>query len=172
MRKGLVIAGIIVVVLAVGTAAFELVAALNKQGRIRFIRSSANEGVLMAVDSDGLVQLNEVYALSKECTGANMSAAGNALLAVRLCDTSSKSIRGIAVKKGMLVIPDGTQAISEGRSFVLPGGRLTAPYSANAYDMVRDGAIEVERVRITERPNEGLEGWVQHQFLGRVCCGL
>jgi hypothetical protein len=43
---------------------------------------------------------------------------------------------------------------NKGRPFLVGGGRLVDPYSANSYDMARarDGAVEVETIRITEGP--------------------
>ena len=37
---------------------------------------------------------------------------------------------------------------------------MVKTYPANTYDMARDGAVELERIKITEGPNVGLEGWI------------
>lgn len=52
--------------------------------------------------------------------------------------------------------------------FLLKGGRLAEPYVASANDMMRDDVIEVERIKIMEGPNRGLEGWAQSNCLGRL----
>jgi hypothetical protein len=58
--------------------------------------------------------------------------------------------------------------VNTDRRFVLSEGRLIAPYPANTYDMARDGAVEIEKIKITSPPNEGLEGLVQMGFLWGV----
>jgi len=62
----------------------------------------------------------------------------------------------------------GKSTKDKGRWFLPKGGRLVAPYPANSFDMVKYGMIEVEKVRITEGPNKGLEGWTQIQCLHRL----
>ena len=125
----------------------------------------------MAVDPDGLKRLNELHSLPKACTQEAMAASGDQLR-FQACVPSHKPVRGGISEKGLIVIPGGTESEFEGRRFVLPGGRLVIPYPANTYDMARDGAIEVEKVKITHGPNQGREGWIETGFLGRVCCGL
>lgn len=100
----------------------------------------------MATNPDGLRQLHDLYSLPKTCTEANMRAAGMEVLF--LCQPVSKPIPddiGLALVR----IPEGTKGTAIGRQFLLPEGRLVQPYSANTFDMARDGAIEVERIRIT-----------------------
>lgn len=142
----------------------------------RIVRSARHgEGALMATNSDGLRRLQEMYSLPKTCTEANMRTAREALalkkpedaMKVFLCWPASKPIPD-DVGLGLVRIPEGTKGTAIGRQFVLPEGRLVEPYSANRFDMARDGAIEVERIRITQPPNVGLEGWVYTGFLGRV----
>ena len=69
------------------------------------------------------------------------------------------------ITKGVILIPEGTKAVYTDRRFVLPGGRLVEPYAATVSDMARDGAVEVERIKITQPPYENLEGWVYTQLL-------
>jgi hypothetical protein len=87
--------------------------------------------------------------------------------AMSLCFPVSKPIPN-DLGPGLVRIPEGTRGTATGRMFVLPGGRLAEPYPANTFDMARDGAIEVERIRITQPPNRGLEGWVYTGSLRRV----
>jgi hypothetical protein len=117
----------------------------------------------MAVDGDGLRELNELYSLPKNCFPANFRFA---------CGSVEVPITSQLINKGVVRIPEKTRAMYLGRRFILPGGRLVEPYAANRLDMARDGAVEVERIRITQPPTEGLEGWVDISFLRRVCCGL
>ena len=120
----------------------------------------------MATNSDGLRQLHDLYCLPKTCTEVNMRAA-RVPEVLFLCQPVSKPIRD-DIGLGLVRIPEGTKGTAIGRQFVLPEGRLVEPYSANRFDMARDGAIEVERIRITQPPNVGLEGWVYTGSLGRV----
>src|SRR5260370_40863175 len=139
-------------------------------------------GVVMAVDADGLRQLNELYSLPKTCTKANLAALEKArrisstgavaLMEMQLCFPMTKPVTSQMIKKGVVLIPGKTKAKYMGRSFVLPGGSLVEPYAANTYDMARDGAVEVEKIKITQQPNKNLEGWIEIHFLTRVCCGL
>jgi hypothetical protein len=144
---------------------------LDSQARIRILRSSTGSGVLMAVNAEGLRELNELYSLPKTCSPDNFYSA-DILTKIQLCNPIPRSITSAMVKNGLVLIPEGTRAIYMGRHFILPGGRLVFPYASDTFDMARDGAVEVERVRITQPPNTNLEGWVETHFLGRVCCGL
>ena len=129
----------------------------------------------MAVDGDGLRYLNELYSFPKTCTEANVRAARDPQANLKLCYPAYLNLVPVTssvVKKGVILVPSGTRGISVGRSFILPGGRLVQPYAANTFEMARDGAVEVERIRITQPPNENLEGWVVEGFLGRVCCAM
>jgi hypothetical protein len=132
----------------------------------RIVRTDHGEGALMATNSDGLRHLEDLYSLSKTCTEANMRKA-RLTEAMSLCRPVSKS-RPDDVGPGLVRVTEGTRGTVTGRMFVLPGGRLVEPYPANTYDMAKDGAIEVERLRITQPPNPGLEGWVYTGSPGRV----
>lgn len=72
------------------------------------------------------------------------------------------------MRQGLVFIRKGTGARYRSRKFLLKGGRLVDPYPANSIEMLRDGAIEVERIRIVDGPNKGLEGWVHPGDLRRV----
>jgi hypothetical protein len=131
----------------------------------------------MATNSDGLRQLDEIYSLPKTCTEANIRAARipearavdpeGPFKALQLCWPASKPIpKDIGL--GLVRISEGTVGIVTDRKFVLPGGRLVEPYSANSFDMARDGAIEVQRLRFTDPPHTGLEGWLYSGSLGGV----
>lgn len=177
----------LVVVLAVGAGfglLFLFLNHLGKQARIRIVRSGTESGVLMAIDVDGLRQLNELYSLPKTCSEANLmvtldksgriaAPTGSAMLMqMQLCQPRQTPFASQMINKGVVLIPEGTKAMYLEERFILPGGRLVEPYAANTFDMARDGAVEVEKIRITQPPNKDLEGWVEIHFLGRVCCGL
>jgi hypothetical protein len=132
----------------------------------RIVRTAHGEGALMATKPDGLRQLNELYSLPKICTEANMRTA-RVTDAMALCVPVSKQTPN-DIGPGLVRIFEGTKATVTGRMFVLPGGRLVEPYPSNTYDIARDGAVEIERIKITQPPNEGLEGWVYSGSLGRV----
>jgi hypothetical protein len=164
----------LILVATVATALLLLGWYVSRQQRIRIVRGGSGGGVLMAVDGDGLRYLNELYSLPKTCTKANVRAVRDPLVYVQLCNPASNlvPVTSQMVKKGVILIPQRTTAISVGQSFILPGGRLVQPYAANTFEMARDGAVEVERIRIMQPPNENLEGWVVEDFLGRVCCAM
>jgi hypothetical protein len=130
------------------------------------VRTANGKGALMATNSDGLRQLHDLYSLPKTCTEANVRAA-RVPEVMFLCTPVSKPIPN-DIGLGLVRIPEGTRGTAIGRAFVLPEGRLVKPYAANTFDMARDGAIEVERIRITQPPNVGLEGWVYNWALGRL----
>ena len=69
---------------------------------------------------------------------------------------------------GLVFLPNGTKGVWKGRRFLLEGGRLVEPHPANSYDMIRDGAVEIERIRVTEGPQKGLEGWIPSDRLQRL----
>ena len=73
-----------------------------------------------------------------------------------------------ATNKNLVFIPNKTSGIYKGNYFLLKGGRLVTPYSANTYDMERDAAIEVEQIKIIEGPHKGLIGWLPSAYLQRL----
>jgi hypothetical protein len=68
----------------------------------------------------------------------------------------------------LVFVPNKTKGIAKGRRFLLKDGRLIQPYPANTYDMLRDGAVEVERIKITEGSQRGLMGWLPSYYLQRL----
>jgi hypothetical protein len=128
----------------------------EKQERTRVISGA---GALMAVDPDGLGELNQLYALPKACSKENPGA----------CAVSQPVVSTQLVKKGLVLIPAGTTVMFIRPQYILPGGRLVDPYVANAYVMARDGAVAVEHIRITEL-NQNREGWVKSGSVERECC--
>jgi hypothetical protein len=64
----------------------------------------------------------------------------------------------------VLRVPNGTKGLALKRKF-LRGGRLVDPYSANTYDMERDGTVEVVLFELTDGPHRGSKGWVKASFL-------
>ena len=75
---------------------------------------------------------------------------------------------GLASKHHLVFIPNQTRGIYKGQRFLLKDGRLVDPYPATFNDMERDGAVEVEKIRITEGPHKGIEGWVDPRCLKRL----
>jgi hypothetical protein len=69
---------------------------------------------------------------------------------------------------GLVFLPNGTKGVWKAQRFLLESGRLVEPYPANSYDMVRDGALEVEKIQVTEGPQKGLEGWIPSERLQRI----
>ena len=67
----------------------------------------------------------------------------------------------------VLLLSEKTRGIFKGRYYLLRGGRLVAPYATTLSDMQRDGVIEIERIKITDGPLRGLEGWVPTKCLRR-----
>ena len=136
---GLTIAALVVV------ASFTTVTVwfLNSQevnNLVRIVRGSPDAGVWVATNEDGLRALSETN--------------GTAL------DHPKPEAR-----TRLVFIPNKTRGRYKGRKFLLKSGRLVDPYPANSYDMQRDEAVEVEKIKITEGPNKGLEGWVQANHL-------
>jgi hypothetical protein len=68
----------------------------------------------------------------------------------------------------LVFVHNKTRGIAKGRRFLLQGGRLVQPYPANTYDILRDGAVEVERIKITEGPQKGLIGWLPSHYVQRL----
>ena len=136
------------------------------RAQVRVIRSREGSGVLMATNAEGLKRLQEYYARPKACTEAKMRAGG--VLAFKLCWPDPIRISSSNVEPGLVLIPEQTRALSMSRRYILPGGVLVDPYPANTYDEARDGAVGVEKVRITQPPFKGLEGWVWGGSLGRI----
>jgi len=107
--------------------------------RVRIIHARIGSGVWIATDWEGLKAMSEIVSMASDAP--------------------------LEAGKHLVLVPNETRGIYEGRSYLLGGGRLVDPYPANSYDMARDGAVEVERIRITEGPYKGLEGWTQTQDL-------
>jgi hypothetical protein len=68
----------------------------------------------------------------------------------------------------LVFVPNKTRGIARGERFLLKGGRLVIPYSANTYDLQRDGAMEVEGIEITEGPQTGVMGWAPVNYFQRL----
>jgi hypothetical protein len=138
---------------------------VSKHAPERIVRS---EGALMAMNAEGLRSLNEIYALPKNCTEANMrSAHVPEVLTLCVPRLSAKNEN----RAGLIHLLPGTKAVATSRMFVLPGGRLVSPYAANTYDMARDGAVEIEHIKIHSQHRE-VDGWVVAGQLQRVCCAM
>jgi hypothetical protein len=68
----------------------------------------------------------------------------------------------------LVFVPNHTRGIARGERFLLKGGRLVIPYSANSYDLQRDGAMEVEGIEIMEGPHKGVMGWAPVNYFQRL----
>ena len=110
---------------------------------VRIARGGTSGGIFIAIDQNGLRMLSETIEMDA-------------------------NIPKLQAERGLVFIRNGTRARYLGQKFLIKGSRLVEPYSANSYDMARDGAIEVERIKIMEGPSKGLKGWVQPQSLQRL----
>lgn len=128
------------------------------------IRSYHKTGALVATDEDGLRKIHLLYALPKACTETNVRAA-DVLTVYFVCSPLPKPITLDMVTKGLVWVPEGVEIQHLAGGGFLPDGQIVKPYSANTYDMARDGATSVSRGRILQAPNEGREGWIHHDFI-------
>jgi len=122
--------------------------------RVRIINGDPKLGVWVATNDSGLRFLTGNETVSR---GLN-PVASNAMTECGYND----------VDDGLVCFSQPTRALVEDRKFLLSGGRLVHPYSANSYDMERDGAIEVEKIRVTDGPHRNLEGWIQSRDVKRL----
>jgi len=93
----------------------------------------------------------------------NPTAAG-VVLAPDLPALRALAVSNFKPPNGAVIVPNGTKARSLDHKY-LKGGRLVEPYPANSYDMIRDGAVEVDLIEITEGPFQHSKGWVQGSCL-------
>jgi hypothetical protein len=119
----------------------------NSSGRI--VRKG---GAPMATGPSALLRLHGLYLTPKNCTEENMR---KAHLPLTLCTPNQNASQDVP---GLVHLREGTKAIAIDRKFLLPGGRLVEPYPASTYDMARDGAIEVVRLKITRPSKVNLAG--------------
>jgi hypothetical protein len=139
---------------------------IGHQMRLRIVPDGS--GALMAVDADGLRQLNALYALPKVCGDAEFRTRTDPGAWLKLC-MRAVPIKPETVKKGTVLLPAGTKAISMDTRYVLPDGRFAVSYSPpNISRTITDGVVEVEHVRITQPPGRNLEGWVAGGYLQRT----
>jgi hypothetical protein len=122
---------------------------------------------LMAVDSEGLHQLNSLYASPRICGDAAFRAKTDPGSWLKLC-LHAVPITSDTIRKGIVLLPAGTRAVSMDTRYVLPDGQFAVSYSPpNINAMIRDGVVEVEHIKITQQPNKNLEGWVVTGYLQR-----
>jgi hypothetical protein len=119
-------------------------------GRVRIVNGVPNAGVWIATDDEGLRAMSNQPLVPPSLFGFPS--------AVPINTANDK----------LVFVPNKTRGITKGSQFLLKGGRLVEPYSANTYDMLRDGAVEVERIKITEGPQTGLVGWLPPHLLQRL----
>ena len=145
MVKRFNLAATIVVLVAIASMATTAVWFLNSQEANNLVRIvyGSQEGVWVATNEDGLRALSEMNAAAS--------------------DAPKREVRS-----RLVFIPNETRGRYMGRKFLLSGGRLVDPYPANSYDMQRVEAVEVEKIKITEGPSKGLEGWVRSNQLKRL----
>lgn len=115
----------------------------------------------MAIDTDGLRELYELYAVPKICADRSLSKEADPRLYIASC-VKAVRITPDLVGKGTALLRGGTKAISLGHSYVFGNGRLApSSYSPRSHSGAdRDGAVPVERIRLTDGPYKGLAGWV------------
>jgi hypothetical protein len=158
LRKRILITSLVLTV--VSTAIVGVVLNERKQERVRIVRTG---NALMAVDADGLRLLNEYYAAPKTCSeeAAHMgSPTVSATIKFFDCFPRAIPITDAMIKKGVVLIQEGTKGVASGRALILPGGRLVAPNQMSMFQRAKADAVEVERIRIAQPPQENLEGWV------------
>lgn len=131
----------------VAAAAYAAILYLENLGRLRIVGAGAG-GALVAVDARGLQLLNAYYAMPKACSEMT----GRETTKIFSCYPSLGHIADDMIKPGIVLIPEGTRAEAIGESFVFPNGRLVPQYSGSLFQMARDGAVHVERIRITQPP--------------------
>jgi hypothetical protein len=110
---------------------------------VRIVHGSEEAGVWVATNEDGLRAMSETNGTASDVPKSE-------------------------ARNRLVFIPNETRGRYKGRKFLLKGGRLVDPYPANTHDMERAEAVEVEKIKITEGPSEGLEGWVQTNHLKRL----
>jgi hypothetical protein len=110
---------------------------------VRIARGTTAGGIYIATDENGLRALSKASEMESD-------------------------IFKLQAGRGLVFIRKGTRGRYRGRRFLIKGDRLVEPYPANYYDMIRDGAIEVERIKIVEGPHKGLEGWAHPNDLQRL----
>jgi len=72
------------------------------------------------------------------------------------------------MRKHFIFVPNKTNGIYKGGGYLLQDGRLVDPYPTTLREMERDQAKDVEKIRIKEGPNKGIEGWANRQNLQRI----
>ena len=123
----------------------------DQMGRVRIVNSGPNDaGVWIAIDDDGLRVLSDQLLISQDLFGLRY-----------LIPTNTANDK-------LVFVPNKTRGIAKGVRFLLKGGLLVPPYPANTDDMLRDRAVEVERIKITEGPQAGVVGWLPSQYLQRL----
>jgi hypothetical protein len=161
LKKWLIATAVAVLTVIIAYAAvYEAIAYLKKQDRVRIVRNGAG-GALLAVDADGLRLLNEYYALPKTCTEKDV----RGTIKILGCYPTLTHITDGMIKKGLVLIAERTRAEITAESYVFPDGRLVSNYSGTLFQCAKDGAVHVERIRITHPPHKNLEGWVAAHFL-------
>src|ERR1022692_3598319 len=158
LRKWLIIAPLTVIIAS--AAVYMALAYLKKQDRVRIVRNGAG-GALLVVDAEGLRLLNDYYALPKTCSEKDV----RGTIKILDCYQTMRHITDGMIKKGVVLIPEGTRAEVTAESYVFPDGRLVSHYSGTLFQSAKDGAVPVERIRITQAPQKNLEGWVEAHFL-------
>jgi len=140
---------------------------MSVRSAIRIVRP---DGAWMAVDQAGLARLNALHAASPECR-RRLSESNRDPHQVHGCLTPNVSINTApqADVTNLIPLKHQTQATALARGFLLPDGKIVAPYAANRYEMDTAGIVEVEKIRVDTTGNEG---WVETYTLHRVCCGL
>jgi hypothetical protein len=126
-------------------------------------------GALMAADADGLRELHVLYSSPKICGEIQFQKSTDFMMVRRLCN-KVVPITPATVKKGLMLLPGGTRGVSLRTGYILTGGYVAASsYSPiNINEMVKDGAVKVEYIQISE-PNHNAKGWVVAGYLQCEC---
>jgi len=156
-------AAVLVIALAVGLLRY-----LDQTTKRRIVPKGP--GALMAVDADGLRELHALYARPKICGDTNYRKSANFVAVHQLCD-SAVPIAPDALKNGVVLLPGGARAVSVDTRYILAdGGFAASSYSPGSINgMIRDGAVEVEYVRLSHPVDKNTEGWVVSGYLQCEC---
>ena len=166
MRMRVESADSIIAVIFIGAAAVGLLY-LRETMQRRIVPEGP--GALMAGDADGLRELHALYSSPKICGDVTFQKSTDFTMVRKLCNRVVPIAPG-TVQKGLVWLPGGTRAVSLRTAYILTGGYFAAPsYSpATMNEMVKDGAVKVEYVRISE-PNHNVKGWVVAGYLQCEC---
>ena len=112
---------------------------------IRIVTGGQENGIWLATDSDGLRAMDGVNSVGSDLPPE--------------------------MRRHFIFVPNKTRGISiTGGGYLLQDGQLVDPYPTTLSEMKRDHVTDVEKIRITEGPSKGIEGWadirkIQHKLV-------